>query len=141
MLAPTPMPNIHTHTQYTHHTAPSRFPPMLPSHRLGSKVTPCHKVPSCAFADATLSPLAMPTGLMCLWYYLRPHWRRAEGAGRTGHWLSFGTRHCLFYITSLSLSLSAGKAPKASRKVCLFVCVQIDVHASGNTEKNALCLH
>lgn len=96
---------------------PLSLPPVLPSHRLGSKVTPCHKVPSCAFSGATLTPPAAPGGLMCLWPYLRPHWCHAEGAGGSWHWLGLGTGYCLFYITSrspsASLSLSGGNAFKS----------------------------
>ncbi len=83
---------------------PLSLPPVLPSHRLGSRATPCHKVPSCAFSGAMLSALAAPGGLMCLWPYLRPHWCHVEGAG-TGlawHWP-------LFVLYNLSPSLCLWK--------------------------------
>lgn len=45
MLAPNLIPNIHTDTQSSSFLV---CPLKLPSHRLWSTVTPCHKVPSCA---------------------------------------------------------------------------------------------
>lgn len=98
---------------------PLSLPPVLPSHRLESKMTPCHIVPSCALSHATLSPLAASGGFMCLRPCLRPHWCHAEGAGRDWHWPGIGTGHCLFSTTSLS----GGNTPK----VRLWVWVQADI--------------
>lgn len=81
------------------------LPSVLPSHQLGSKVTPCHQVPSCAFLVPCWAPQAAPGRLMCLWPHLRPHWCCAEGPGRSWHWPGFGFGNCLFYTTSVSVSL------------------------------------
>lgn len=77
VLASTLIPNIYTYTQCSYFSV---CPPVLPSHRLGSRVTPCHSVPSWAFSDAVLRPLASPGWLMCLWSHFWPCLCHAEGS-------------------------------------------------------------
>lgn len=117
-LAPTLMPNIHTNMQCSYFSV---CPLVLPSHRPGSRVTPCHSAPSWASSAALLRPLATPACLMRLWPHFWPLLvpRRGKLAGHW-HWQRF-----VICNLSLPLSLSGGSIPK----VCLRVC--------GHTHKEA----
>lgn len=98
VLAPILMPNIHTNTQCSYFSV---CPLVLPSHRLGSRVTPCHSAPSWASSAAVLRPLATPAGFMCLWPHFWPLLvPRRRKLAEHWHWQQF-----VLYNLSLPLSL------------------------------------
>ena len=103
---------------------PLSLPPALPSHRLGSKVTPRHREPSCASSGATLSPpwqlqagvcarglISGPTGAMR---------RTLAGAARLWH-------RPLFVLCNLSLSLSRSRSLEATLQKCVCGFVWLEV--------------
>lgn len=112
-LAPILMPNIHTNTQCSYFSV---CPLVLLSHRLGSRVTPCHSAPSWASSAAVLRPLATLACLMRLWPHFWPLLvpRRRKLAGHW-HWQ-------WFVLHNLSLPLSLSLWRQYSKRVFTGLC-------------------